>query len=162
MSDAPFSDEPVTRITNPPKARWAPKLLLGLVLALFLAVVLWKVGYLNGGRERKRASFYGFSSSSRGFSLGSKNLYVRAGQSVVVDYNFEAGKGNLMLLIRRDLNSVVVKGGNADAIWTHHVYAPGQSTLRVPIAQNDLYKISIVPHPERGETIVYDVRWRVE
>lgn len=145
--------------------RRAPLTLAGLAVVLVLLVGTWKAGLLNGGHERKTVSyhgtFYSFSTTKRGYSLGTKKVYARAGQSLIIDYNFESGSGNLLVFVKR-LHAGWVTNIGEDPLWLQSLKAPGHFTAHTAVPETGWYEVFIVPSAKREHQMTYDVRWKVE
>lgn len=126
------------------------------VVALF---IVYQLGFLTTGAARRHAVWNsGFSSWSRGWSMGSRQVYARAGQTIVVDYDATIARGNFYVWVRRQ------KWGLSDGIDGQvRLHTSGKGALRVPIQQNGLYRIIFDGSPGgNGYDVDYTVRWRVE
>lgn len=141
--------------------RGAPKALATLALGGVVLLFLWKANLINGGRERQRVSFSGFSSSKRGFKMGNKKIYARAGQNIVIDYKFESGQGSLMVFVQK-LQGGLLPNLHTNALWSQSLRAPGHFSARTPVPESGFYQVFISPHPARGQELLYDVSWKVE
>jgi hypothetical protein len=128
---------------------------MAVVVGLVLTGVLWKMGVLNRGYEKRRITFTSpATGSSQGITVGSKTIYATAGQTIAVNYNATVTRGRFQIWIRQRrfmLGPVVANTGRLTS---------GIGTLRFTAPRDGWYYISINGSPDgNGYDISYDASW---
>jgi len=126
------------------------------VLICILLPVLWKLGFLSRGFDRRRVTFDSPATSSRrGVQFGSTTIFATTGQTLAVRYKAQAARGFFRIWIRQKtlgmLGPVEASTGNLRS---------GDGTLQFVVPRNGLYMIMIDGSPDgNGYDVTYDVSW---
>ena len=96
-----------------------------------------------------------FGRSRVGASFGPKQIYLRAGETLVVRYDAEIRKGHLMLHLFKPFKPL----GSKDSV-SKNVYTTGKGEFTVRIRENCYYVLSIDAWPDgNGYDVAYDASW---
>lgn len=127
---------------------------LGLLL---LFAGLYQAGLLTSGHEQRRITWdSAISSTSSGTTMGPKSFFVRAGQTVDIDYQATVYRGGLYIWVRR--NTLSLNG----MVGQVRVTSSGAGKLQVPIQQAGFYRLIIDGSPGgNGYDVAYSATWRV-
>ena len=127
----------------------------GLLTVVAFLLTLYMLGTFGNGYESKRISFENFSSSDRGYSLGTKTCYLKAGQVLIVHYEAEVVRGGLTLLVD-DYKEFI--GG--DPINRITINQTGTGDFRTRAPEDGFYKLRTYGSPDgNGYEVTYTLRW---
>ncbi len=116
------------------------------------------VAGFNRGYESKKIGFQNFGSTSQGTSIGSKSLFLRKGQAVIVDYDVQVEHGGLYVHL---FNSWDPPGRSTTE--NIKLVKTGSGQRRIPVSKTGLYRLSIKGSPDgTGYDVSYTVYWKVE
>jgi hypothetical protein len=126
--------------------------------ALLLFVALYAAGLFHRGYESKSIAFSGVSRVESGHSFGTRTMYLRQGQTLVVRYDTDIRHGDLRLWLKKRFQPLAdVPDGSAT------ITSSGAGQLRIPIRESALYHLTIRGTPDRsGYDLSYTLSWRVE
>lgn len=149
-------------LQNKPPRSWGdiviPKKYIFGGMGLVVISVLILTGVASRGYESKTIQFFGVGSASQGTSLGFKQLLLRQGQTLVIDYDLDIERGGLHvhLMNYRDPPG----SGNTDL---HRITQSGEGQLRIPVEETGLYRLLIRGAPDgTGYHLTYTVYWKTE
>ena len=143
--------------------RGAPKAMAGFVILLVALFAAYQLGLFSSGREHRNVSSaaFGFGTGKSGFSWGNKSFYVRAGQSIEVNYGIQSGAGRLYLSLNPALHLLQPGAFDKPPMWSQTAQSIGAWSVAVSVPQSGYYRLRIWPTPARGGNMVYDVTWKV-
>lgn len=150
------------RTASTPQGKLAASVVAFLLFAGVAVFATLNFGLLNGGRERRWSTFSGFSSSSRGYSVGSKQVYGRAGQSLEVDYAIVSGQGSLSLWVKARKGVMGLDNFHDPPLWQRSLKTVGRFKESVPLPADGLYNFHITPYPDKGSQLAHEVTWKVK
>ena len=128
---------------------------------VFVVVAVVSFLYFQGGLALGAESYTlkfaggGFGSSRRGWSIGSKSVYLRKDQVLNVAYDADIKKGILSFYL---VESWAPFG--KDPVRFESITASGKGNFRVKAPEDGWYKLRISPQPDgRGYDIDYSASW---
>jgi len=127
------------------------RLSLDSVFALFLYLML--TGLLNRGSESKTIRFSNASKITSGYTLGSKRVFLRKGQTFTADYEVQIETGGLYIRLRK-----LWAPFNTPATGQLRVKQSGSGQLRIPVPETGMYHLWIDGSPDRDG---YDLSYTV-
>ena len=150
------------RSASTPQTKLAATLVASLLFVGMAVFGVAKLGLLNGGRERKTSTFSGFSSSSVGYSCGSKQVYARAGQSLEVEYAIVSGRGSLLVWLKPREGLLGIPKFDTPPLWQRSLKSPGRYKENVPLPAAGFYNLRVNLLPEKGQNLVHELVWKVK
>lgn len=123
---------------------------------LVLFGLLFISGVHTRGYESKTVRFANFSKVSSGHSMGSKRVFLRAGQTFAIDYETEIEHGHLYISLSEFWSPL-----NTPATGEVRVRQSGSGQLHVAIPKTGVYRLWIRGSPDsNGYALSYDVSWK--
>jgi hypothetical protein len=104
----------------------------------------------------------GFGRTTRGLSVGTKTMYLRAGHAFFVDYDAHVDTGALYIALTK-----CWAPGEEKTRFSHHVKETSSGQLVFPITESGWYEAifdgSVLGHspPGSGYDVSYTLRWGV-
>lgn len=161
MSNPHWENESGLKMAAPaeePQEIIIPKKVVFGVLSLVVLLFSVFTGLINCGYESRSIRFYGIGSTSRGYALGFKTMYLREGQTLVVDYETDIETGALGIRL-----STVMQGFRTPPEQRTRVKDSGAGEFRIEILKTGPYRLEFYGSPDGdGYDLSYSASWRIE